>query len=92
VQSERIYLDFNATTPLAPEVAAVMSRTLQGPFCNPSSGHRAGKPAREAVEKARAQVAGLLRCSPDEVVFTSGGSESNNHALYLPNSGRYVRV
>jgi cysteine desulfurase len=81
VQSERIYLDFNATTPLAPEVAAVMSRTLQGPFGNPSSGHWAGKPAREAVEKARAQVAGLLRCSPNEVVFTSGGSESNNHAL-----------
>jgi cysteine desulfurase len=81
VQPEQIYLDFNATTPLAPEVAAVMSRTLTGPFGNPSSGHWAGQAAREAVEKARGQVAGLLRCSPDEVVFTSGCSESNNHAL-----------
>ena len=80
-KSERIYLDFNATTPLAPEVAAVMVQALTGPFGNPSSGHWAGQAARETVERARAQVAGLLCCSPDEVVFTSGGSESNNHAL-----------
>ena len=77
----RIYLDFNATTPIAPEVAAVMSHVLREPFGNPSSQHWAGLPAREAVEKARGQVAALLHCSPDEVVFTSGGSESNNHAL-----------
>lgn len=56
----RIYLDFNASTPVAPEVAAAMQAVLLAPFGNPSSDHWAGKPAREAVEKARAQVAHLL--------------------------------
>ena len=78
---KRIYLDFNASTPLAPEVAAAMRAVLEGPFGNPSSIHWAGVPAREAVEKARSQVAHLLNCNLSEVVFTSGGSESNNHAL-----------
>lgn len=77
----RIYLDFNASTPVAPEVAARMQEVLDEPFGNPSSDHWAGKPARDAVEKARAQVAGLLGCDTAEVVFTSGGSEANNHAL-----------
>lgn len=77
----RIYLDFNASTPLAPEVAAAMQAVLDAPFGNPSSDHWAGKPAREAVEKARSQVASLLGCDAAEVVFTSGGSEANNHAL-----------
>jgi len=77
----RIYLDFNASTPVAPEVAAAMQAVLDAPFGNPSSDHWAGKPAREAVEKARAQVAGLLGCEAGEVVFTSGGSEANNHAV-----------
>ncbi len=58
-----------------------MQAVLDEPFGNPSSDHWAGKPAREAVEKARAQVAALLGCDPGEVVFTSGGSEANNHAL-----------
>ncbi len=80
MQDQRIYLDFNATTPIAPEVAAAMNQALTEPFGNPSSEHWAGL-ARQAVEKARAQVAALLHCSPDEVVFTGGGSESNNHAL-----------
>lgn len=77
----RIYLDFNASAPVAPEVTAAMQAVLDAPFGNPSSDHWAGKPAREAVEKARAQVAGLLGCETGEVVFTSGGSEANNHAL-----------
>jgi len=81
IPGQRIYLDFNATTPIAPEVAAAISQALSDPFGNPSSEHWAGLPARRVVEKARAQVAALLRCSSDEVVFTSGGSESNNHAL-----------
>jgi cysteine desulfurase len=81
MQEQRIYLDFNATTPIAPEVAAAMNQALTEPFGNPSSEHWAGLPARRAVEKARGQVAALLRCSSDEVVFTSGGSEANNHAL-----------
>jgi cysteine desulfurase len=79
--SQQIYLDFNATTPIAPEVAAAINQVLTEPFGNPSSEHWAGLPARQAVEKARGQVSALLHCSADEVVFTSGGSESNNHAL-----------
>ncbi len=81
MQEDRIYLDFDATTRIAPEVAAAMNRSLMELFGNPSSGHWAGRPARQAVEKAGEQVAALLSCSPDEVVFTSDGSEANNHAL-----------
>jgi cysteine desulfurase len=77
----RIYLDFNASTPLAPEVVEAMQPFLTEHFGNPSSHHWAGAPAKAAVERARAQVAALLGCDPDEIVFTSGGSESNNHAL-----------
>lgn len=81
MRQQRIYLDFNASTPLDPEVARAMERVLHEPFGNPSSEHWAGRPARDAVEKARVQVSDLLRCNPQEVVFTSGGSESNNHAI-----------
>src|SRR5499427_5213654 len=81
MQEKPVYLDFNATTPIAPEVAAAIRQVLTEPFGNPSSGHWAGLPARQAVDKARAQVAAFLHCGSDEVVFTSGGSESNNHAL-----------
>jgi cysteine desulfurase len=77
----RIYLDFNASTPLAPEVVDAMRPFLTEHFGNPSTHHWAGAPAKAAVERARAQVAALLGCDPDEIVFTSGGSESNNHAL-----------
>jgi cysteine desulfurase len=77
----RIYLDYNASTPVAPEVAAAMRPFIEDAYGNPSSGHWAGKPAREAVEKARMQVAHLLGCASDEIVFTSGGSEANNQAL-----------
>jgi cysteine desulfurase len=79
--AKHIYLDFNATTPIAPEVATAISGALIEPFGNPSSEHWAGRPARHAVENARMQVSALLHCTPDEVVFTSGGSEANNHAL-----------
>ena len=77
----RIYLDYNASTPIAPEVAEAMRPHLTEDFGNPSSLHWAGMPARAAVESARAQVASLLGCEPDQIVFTSGGSEANNHAL-----------
>jgi cysteine desulfurase len=77
----RIYLDFNASTPVASEVAEAMRDVLAEPFGNPSSHHWAGEPAEHVLEKARAQVAALLACKPNEMVFTSGGSESNNHAL-----------
>jgi len=76
-----IYLDYNATTPVDPRVADVMQPFLTGFFGNPSSGHRLGREAREAVDRSRAQVASCLSCRPDEIVFTSGGSESNNTAI-----------
>jgi len=76
-----IYLDHNASTPVAPEVYRAMEPLLREGYGNPSSTHWAGTSAREAVEGARAQVARLLGCGPAEVVFTSGGSEANNAAL-----------
>ncbi|MBL8828916.1 MAG: cysteine desulfurase [Planctomycetaceae bacterium] len=77
----RIYLDYNATTPLAPKVIAALEPFLRDGFGNPSSLHWAGIPARDAVEQARCQVAALLRCDATELVFTSGGTEANNYAL-----------
>ncbi len=79
--TEQLYLDHNASTPIAPEVQEAMRPFLEEAFGNPSSGHWAGKPAREAVERARTQVAELLGARPPEIVFTSGGSESNNTAI-----------
>lgn len=79
--TSRIYLDYNATTPIADEVAAEMSRVLSEPFGNPSSLHWAGIPARDAIETARSQVAGLLTCDATEVVFTSGGTEASNQVI-----------
>jgi len=81
LEAPGIYLDFNASTPIAPEVADAMRGVLAEPFGNPSSEHWAGEPAKRAIEKARTQVAALLKCRPSEIVFTSGGSEANNHAL-----------
>lgn len=78
---DRIYLDYNASTPIAPEIAAVMRALLDDAYGNPSSAHWAGAPAREAVDKARRQIADFLGCEPTEIVFTSGGSEANNHAI-----------
>ena len=72
-----IYLDFNASTPLAPEVVKAMGPFLTEHFGNPSSRHWAGAPASAAVERARGHVASLLGCEPDEVVFTSGAARSH---------------
>ena len=76
-----IYLDYNATTPIAGEVAEAMAPYLYEHFGNPSSSHAYGRVARRAVETARGQVAALLGCRLEDVVFTSGGTESNNQAL-----------
>jgi len=76
-----IYLDYNASTPIDPAVAAAMRPFLEGHYGNPSSGHWAATRAKAALETARGQVAALLGCHADEVVFTSGGSEANNLAL-----------
>lgn len=78
---QRIYLDHNASTPIDPAVAAAMRPYLADDFGNPSSGHWAAIPAKAALDTARAQVAALLGCESDEVVFTSGGSEANNLAI-----------
>jgi cysteine desulfurase len=77
----RIYLDHNATTPLDPAARAAMLPFLEGSFGNPSSVHAAGRRARDAVEEARAAVAALCGALAEEVVFTSGGTESDNLAL-----------
>ncbi len=76
-----IYLDYNATTPIAHEVAEAMAPYLYEHFGNPSSSHPYGMVTKRAVETARAQVAHILGCQRDEVIFTSGGTESNNQAI-----------
>ncbi len=67
-----IYLDYNATTPIDPRVAEVLMPLLGPVYGNPSSSHTPGREAREVVERARGEVAGLLGCSPAEVIFTGG--------------------
>src|SRR5688572_12035462 len=76
-----LYFDYSATTPIAPSVQAAMSPLLAEHFGNPSSSHAHGRAAAEAVEDARGQLALLLGCDCEEIVFTSGGTESNNLAL-----------
>ena len=76
-----IYLDYNATTPIDPAVAEAMLPYVHGLFGNPSSGHSFGLAAREGVEHARQQVATMLGCSANDLIFTSGGTEANNHAI-----------
>jgi cysteine desulfurase len=76
-----IYLDHNATTPIAPEVLDAMRPYLEDQFGNPSSAHEHGRLARQAVERARAQVAALLGCEQGSIVFTASGSEANNLAI-----------
>ncbi len=78
---DQIYLDYNATTPIDKEVAEAMRPYVETVFGNPSSNHRQGYESRMAVEQARQNVAELIGASADEIVFTSGGSESNNYAI-----------
>jgi len=95
VSDRPIYLDYNATTPVDPAVAEAMLPFLYEHFGNPSSSHPYGAAARSAVEKARGQVARLLGARPEEIVFTSGGSEANNTVIFgvarlLRSRGRHV--
>lgn len=76
-----IYLDYNATTPIDPDVVKAMKPYLQEHFGNPSSAHQYGRSSKEAVAKARQQVSELISARPEEIIFTSGGSESDNHAI-----------
>ncbi len=77
-----VYLDHAATTPLRPECRTAMAEVESGAWGNPSSAHAAGRRARALVERARGQVAALLECAPASVVFTSGGTEANNLAVW----------
>jgi len=90
-----IYLDYNASTPIDPLVIEVMRAALEEGYGNPSSAHWAGAPAKALLEASRRQVAGLLQCAPEEMVFTSGGSEANNLALkcvFYARRGRPVHL
>lgn len=80
-ENSLIYLDHNATTPVDEEAAQVMEMYMRREFGNPSSGYELGLRAKDAVEKARQEVADLINCKPGELIFTSGGSESNNMVL-----------
>ncbi len=77
-----IYLDSNATTQVHPEVLEAMLPFLSDQCYNPSSGYRSGKKVREALAMARDQVAQLLGASPEEIIFTSCGTEANNAAIF----------
>lgn len=81
LMQQPIYLDYNATTPIDAEVASAMQPFIEIQFGNPSSGYCLGQETKAAVEQARQQVANLLGCSGEEVMFTSGGTESNNLAI-----------
>jgi cysteine desulfurase len=76
-----IYLDYNATTPVLPEVVDAMLPYLREHFGNPSSSHVYGRRSQSAVDRARQQVAGLIGCDASEIIFTSGGTEANNLAI-----------
>lgn len=91
----RIYLDHSATTPVDPRVAQAMVRTITEVFGNPSSVHGFGQQARAALDRARREVAALINARPNEIIFTSGGTEANNLALRgvcesLPAHGRHI--
>src|SRR5437660_2698154 len=78
----RVYLDFNATTPVEPQVLDAMLPYFSAEFANAASIHTPGQRARAAVETAREQVAALIGARPQEIVFTSGGTEADNHAIF----------
>src|SRR5213082_3419846 len=83
IASDKItYLDNNATTAIDPAVLEAMRPYLEKYFANPSSGYRFAAQVRDAIERAREQVAALLGCEPGEIVFTSCGTESNNTAFH----------
>ncbi len=95
--ARNVYLDYAATTPVLPEVLQAMLPYFSDIYGNPQSIHRWGDEARQAIEEARAGVAGLIGGRPEEVIFTSGGTESNNLAIkgiiknYFYNKGKKLK-
>ena len=92
-----VYLDHSASTPTDPRVVEAMLPYFTEVYGNPSSSHSFGRKAESAIETARATIAGILNCSPAELVFTSGGSESDNLAIrgaawYARTQGREVHL
>src|SRR3979490_3301305 len=77
----RVYFDYNATTPLAPEATEGVVRATREVFGNPSSVHHFGQQAKAAMDDARSAIASLINADPSEIVFTSGGTESDNFAI-----------
>src|SRR5437879_9883516 len=77
----RVYFDYNATTPLAPEAADALAHATRDIFGNASSVHHFGQQAKAALDTARSSVAALIGGDPSEVVFTSGGTEADNFAI-----------
>ncbi|MEE4136697.1 MAG: aminotransferase class V-fold PLP-dependent enzyme, partial [Desulforhopalus sp.] len=86
-----VYLDYNGTTPHAPEVIDAMRPFLESEFGNPSSGHWYGIRPKQAIIAARNQVAELLGCSATEILFTSGGTEANNQVIKSIAGSRFAR-
>ena len=90
-----IYLDYHASAPVAPEVLEAMLPFLGEVYGNPSSSHARGRPMAQAVVKARDQLANLFGATPQEVLFTSGGTEANNNVIKgvahrLGNRGKHI--
>ncbi|HJP18124.1 MAG TPA: aminotransferase class V-fold PLP-dependent enzyme, partial [Nitrospinota bacterium] len=77
----KVYLDNNATTPVHPEVFEAMCPYLKDYFGNPSSAHHFGRPLKVVMDEAREKIAEILNASPSEIIFCSGGSESDNIAI-----------
>ena len=77
----RVYFDYNATTPPAPEVVEAVARTTRDLFGNASSVHHFGQQAKTVVDEARSSIASLINADPSEIVFTSGGTEADNFAI-----------
>ena len=88
---KKIYLDIAATTPVDPKVATLMSQVMTQTFGNHSSIHKFGQESLSVIERARLQLATALSCEPGEIIFTGGGSESNNLVLQgILNSGDHI--
>src|SRR5436190_22296030 len=77
----RVYFDYNATTPLAPEVVDAVARVSRETFGNASSVHQYGQQAKAVLDEARSEIAALIHADPSEIVFTSGGTEADNFAI-----------